>query len=83
MLSFSINRGLRVLVLILLLVPAAVPLLADEHSATADAEASVDFLGLRAVMPAGWQRGQPTSSMRLAQFTTTDAEADQSAEIIF
>ena len=56
---------------------------ADRSDQAVAQRQAVDFLGLRASLPSGWHRTEPTSSMRLAQYTVRGHENDQSAELIF
>jgi hypothetical protein len=56
---------------------------ADRPGGAASQRQAVDFLGLRTSLPSGWHRTEPTSSMRLAQYSVDGNGKDQSAELIF
>lgn len=55
---------------------------ASEKPASATQQ-QVRFLGLQTTLPSGWQRVDPSSSMRLVQFVVAGHERGQSAELVF
>jgi len=57
----------------------------SQESATlvAGAQQQVRFLGLQTMLPSDWQRIDPSSSMRLVQFSVPGSKPGQSAELIF
>ena len=55
----------------------------ESEKAASATQQQVRFLGLQTTLPSRWQRVDPSSTMRLAQFVAPGHERGQSAELIF
>jgi hypothetical protein len=61
--------------------PCAVVILALAMTVPAAAQ-TVEFVGLKAEVPAGWVEQRPTSSMRVAQYLVPPADKDGDAQFV-
>lgn len=74
--------SLRALLVVVTLGTVSVTAWSTPMTTSSPAE-TIRFLGLETRMPATWVRGEPSSSMRLAQFSAREPGTGEAANVVF